>query len=617
VATIKGLVELIVETDVFIIGGGGSGASAAVAAASAGARVTLAIKGALGRSGNTIMSSAVVGMDGESAFRYGEKRADRAFTKNVLFEKIVKHGFYLSEQDLVEQYVDQAGPRVYQLLEWLRLAKQSFLFVPPGSWLTSGKAIGLACRQAMRRTPGIDVFEDVMICDLLMNNGRVVGALGVDIYTGKLIVFKAKAVVLATGGYQPFSFKCSHSDMTGDGMAMAYRAGADLADMEFLLFLPGVLLSPQIHRSSIFPFIWYVSKFAVPDIVNSAGQKITDHMPPKLVTMAQSTEWVKLIYSYYWGKEIAAGHGTPNGGVYFDFSNLSKIQYIKGALKAFLILKRLYRKNWWYQGENISDLNKMARNGIPWEVSLSNEYSMGGIVVDTEMSTGVPGLFAAGEVTSGVFGASRGARALTEMLVHGHQAGRFAAQYSRDGDTAQIDVDQLAEVKARALRPFEQNGKHSPLVIQNALNAAADSGFGVIRDEKGLRATLKEIERIRDEDLPQMRVSSQTRTYNYEWIVAMQVENLTTCIEAGVRSGLERRESRGHHIRSDCPQVDNDNWLVRIVVGSQNGKMVLTTRKPAFTSLPPPIGKFDSVMHYVLECGSESNDIGYASIDIK
>jgi succinate dehydrogenase / fumarate reductase flavoprotein subunit len=601
----QNMVDRLVDTDVLVIGGGGAGASAAIAARRARARVTLAVKGALGRSGNTIMASAAVGMDGESAFRLGEKKADPKFTKDVLFERIVKNAYYLSEQDLVRQYVEAASQRVHELIQFGRRAKQRFMFLPPGSWFTSGKAIGLACRQGVSETPGIDLVEDVMICELLVNEGRVVGALGVDVYTGELIAFQAKAVVLCTGGYQPFSFKCTNSGTTGDGIAMAYRAGAELADMEFLLFLPGVLLSPQFHRGSIFPFVWYMAGFARPDVVNGAGAKITDQMPPELLEMAQDSEWVKLIYTYYWGKEITAGRGTPNGGVFFDFSDLPRMKYFAGALKSLVMLKRWHRKNWRYQGEDMSDLNKMALKGIPWEVGLANEYSMGGVVVDAQMRTGVIGLFAAGEVTSGVFGANRTARALTEMLVQGYQAGESAATYSQEAEDAEIETDQVVAIRERILRPFKTKNGPSPGAVHAAVEAASDKGFGFVREEAGLETALGKIEGIRDKAIAQMNVRSRSRAYNYEWIEAMQVENLITCVEAGMRSALLRKESRGFHIRADFPEVDHDNWGVRIFVTNDNGKMFLTKRKPAVTTLALPRGKHESILHYAIECEME------------
>jgi succinate dehydrogenase / fumarate reductase flavoprotein subunit len=560
------------------------------------------------------MAIAALGMDGESAFRYGEKRADPALTKAVWFQKIVKHGFYLSEQDLVQHYVEAAGPRVHELLGWCKRAKQRCMFIPPGSWFTSGKALGLGCLQGVRETPGIDLLEDVMISDLLLKDGRVVGAFGIDIYTGELISFRARAVVLCTGGYQPFSFRCTHSGTTGDGMAMAYRAGAQLADMEFLLFLPGVLLSPRVHRGSSFPFLWYVAGFAMPDVVNEAGDNITAHIPPQLVEMARSREWLKLIFAYYWGKEIAAGKGTANGGLYFDFSNLSRRRYLWAALKTFVMLKRWYPKNWRYQGEDMGDLYWMARKGIPWEIGLSSEYSMGGIVVDAEMRTGLAGLFAGGEVTSGVFGAGRGASALTEMLIQGYKAGESAAEYAREAEDAEIDADQLADIKECTLRPFSRKRGISPAAVQAAIEVAADSGFSFIRNEAGLKTTLLEIERIRDENMPQMNVRSPSRAYNNEWLEAMQIKNLLTCIEGGVRAAIMRRESRGYHIRADYREVDHDNWLQRIVVSTVNGKMTLTKRKPTSTWIGLPTGKHENIMQYAGKCGKELMDIGVTGV---
>ena len=613
-AHVKGILDSVVKTDVLVIGGGGAGASAAVAARRANAKVTLAAKGGLGKSGNTIMASASVGMDGESAYRFGEKKADRKFTKDVLFERIVKGGFYLSEQDLARQYVEEAANRVQEFIQFGRRAKQRFMFLPPGSWFTSGKATGLACRQSVLETPGIDVVEDVIICDLIKREDKVIGALGVNVYTGELVAFQAKAVVLCTGGYQPFSFKCSHSGTTGDGMAMAYRAGAMLADMEFLLFLPGVLLSPQFHRGSIFPFIWYVAGFVRPEVRNGAGERITDCMSPDLLEMAEGSEWAKLVFTYYWGKDIAAGKGTANGGVHFDFSNSSRWRYFSGAFKAMVMLKQWYRKSWRYQGEDMSDLNKMALKGIPWEVGLSSEYSMGGIIVDAKMWTGVPGLFAGGEVTSGVFGASRMARALTEMLVQGHRAGVSAAAYARQADSAEIEVDQLSENRERILRPFNQKSGISPSKVHAAIESAADSGFAFVREEVGLRSTLQEIERIRDEDMPQMALGSQSRVYNYEWMESIQARNLITCVEAGVKAALMRRESRGFHIRSDWPEVDNNNWVERIIVGEENGRMAVTRRKPVFTTLAPHSGKHANIMDYAVECEREFKNYNPSNI---
>jgi len=410
--TTKQKVDRIIQTDVLVLGGGAARAMAAVATARSGCKVVLCLKGALGRSGNTIMAIATFRADGQSAYECGERKADRKYTKDIFFENIVKDGYYLSEQDLVQLYVQDAAKRIRQFLKWGRLANQRFIFMPPSVWLTSGKSVGLTYRYAVQGQSNIDLHQDIMVQELLVNDGRIVGALGLDVYSGELVAFRSKAVVLATGGYEPYSFKCSHSDMTGEGMAMAFKAGARVADMEFLLKMPGVLLSPRVHRGSILPFVLHVSGLTMPDIINIKGENIRDKISDDLWEMAQGSEWMKLIYSYFWSKEILAGYGTNRGGLFFDFSKKSKFKQLPGTIKTFIMLKLLHHNNWRFQGEDVSDLFRVARQGGRWEVGLSNQYALGGIVVDTEMSCGIPGLFAAGEVTSGLFGANRVASAL-------------------------------------------------------------------------------------------------------------------------------------------------------------------------------------------------------------
>jgi succinate dehydrogenase / fumarate reductase flavoprotein subunit len=598
-------VDRVVETDVLAVGGSGAGSTAAVAAARGGARVILVSKGALGRSGNSILAGASLAMDGESAAAYGEKGADKSFTKDVSFTEIVKQSYYLADQNLVQHFVDYAPERVHEIVEWGKQVGQPFVFFPPSGWVTSGRCIGSALRYGVKQTAGIEVIEDVMVTDILTKDGRVAGALGVDVYTGELIAFRARSVVLGTGGYQPFSFKCTVSDMTGDGMAMAYRAGATLADMEFLLFIPGVVLAPYKHKGNILPFLWLTVGFAFPDVKNGIGESIVAKMPPEMLSMARGSEWCKLIYMYYWGKDIAEGKGTANGGVLLDFSKLPKQEIWDAANRTWPLFKTWYGEEWRYLGEDFSDFKEMLEKDIPLEVGLSNEYSNGGIMVDSGMATGVPGLFAGGEVATGVFGAMRVADALVEMLVEGYKAGESAADYVRHAPGAELDADQIDSIKARLTRPFAGGAGISPSRLHAAIEKTADAGFGVWRDEAGLTAALKELERIRQEEVPAMRVKNASRAYNYDWIEAIQVDNLLTCTEAGIRAAIMRKESRGTHIRRDYPVVDHDNWLVRILARNEGGRMVLATRKPVVTRLALPAGKHPDVMAYALDCESK------------
>ena len=232
-------IKRIVETDILSVGGSGAGITAAIYAARTGAKVTLVSKGKIGRSGNAIMAGGGFGVDGESGRDILHLDfANPAFTKAQLFDCIVKESFYLSDQNMVKQYVDEGPIVVKDYLGWAERAGQKFFCCPPANWIASGLSFTKALVQGLKETPSIEVLEDVTITEVLTTDGQVCGAIGVDIYTGEAILFRAKAVVIGTGGYMPYSMNNTVTDMTGDGPAMAYRAGARLTDMELHPLLP-------------------------------------------------------------------------------------------------------------------------------------------------------------------------------------------------------------------------------------------------------------------------------------------------------------------------------------------------------------------------------------------
>lgn len=250
-----------VSCDVLCIGGSGAAASAAFMAAQKGMSVALVSKGKAGRSGNAMMVGGGFGVDGYSARHIlGEAQADERYTPQALFEKVVKASFFLSDQALAEQFVTEAPLMTKQFLEWSRAAGQNFPFVKSGLYAVSGSSVGKTIQQGIKSAVGCKVYDDVMVLELLTDCGRVAGALGLDIYTGDYIVFEAKCVVLATGGFQPHTLKNTISEMSGDGMAMALRAGARLADMEFLLYIPTAVQPPYL-RGSILPYLFTIPVF--------------------------------------------------------------------------------------------------------------------------------------------------------------------------------------------------------------------------------------------------------------------------------------------------------------------------------------------------------------------
>lgn len=590
----------IVETDVLSIGGGGAGIMTAIAAKKSGARVTLVSKGKVGNSGDTIMIGGSYSMDGESARNtYGIKKADASLTKNYLFEQIVKQSFFLSEQNLVEQFVEESPAVVYNCYQWGERAKQKQMFFPPATWMLSGHAMGKALQQGLSKTPGIEIIEDTMVVDLLKSDEKITGAIGFNIFSGQPIEFHAKAVVIGTGGYQPFSVTSTNSDVTtGDGIAMAYRAGAQLADMEFMIFIP-TALEPESSKGSILPYLLYSSGIPI-GTCDSEGTPIK--IPREMQKISKGSELGKVISNYYWSNRLAQGKGTANGGLYMDFSKLAKIpKFIFNiGFDKLLDFFKDYYKYGYYHSDDLLYFKKLMLEQKKIEFALCSEYSMGGIVIDEKMSTCVPGLYAAGEASSGVFGACRVADATTEMMVQGNRAGISAAQYAMGISGTPVDNEQVRVALEKINAPLIHTQGFNAMEVIKEIHRAADAGFGSFRNEEGLSAALSKIDRIRMEKLPNLAAKSKSQNYNFERLYALQAENLLTCAEAGIRAALLRRESRGFHLRTDYPQVDNEKWTVRILAAKGPDGMTLSKRKPVTTKVPIPQGKEANIAEYIV-----------------
>lgn len=590
----------VLHTDVLCLGGGGAGIMAAVSAKKQGASVTLVSKGKIGNSGNTIMIGGSYSMDGESAKKFGFQKADSSITRNYLFEQIIKQSFFLSEQNLVQQYVDESPDVIYQCYQWGERAKIKQNFFAPGGWMLSGHALGKALAQGLHETPGIETIEDTIIVDLLKSDGKIAGAIGFNVYTGQLVLIHAKSIVIGTGGYQPFSVTSTNSDVvSGDGIAMAYRVGAQLADMEFMIFIP-TALEPQSSKGSILPFLLYSSGIPI-GTIDCDGKPIK--IPLSMRKMAKGSELDKVIFNYYWSSRLAEGKGTENGGLYMDFSKLARLPrfiFNFGFKEMLKYLKDFYKYGY-YHSDDLFYFKKLMLEKKMIEFALCSEYSMGGIVIDETMATRVPGLFAAGEAGSGVFGACRVADATTEMMVQGSRAGRSAAQYAQNTAEQAIDEQQANMIFDKIQAPIRRTDGISPIAVIQKVHRAADMGFGSIRSEEGLGAALAEIEHIRESDMPLLCAQCKSPNYNYERLCAIQAENMLTCTEAGIRAALMRRESRGFHLRSDYPQVDNNRWAVRILEEQGPDCMVILERKPNVTRIPIPNGNENNVPEFMMK----------------
>lgn len=590
-------VDTIVNCDVLVVGGSGAAVMSAVSAARKGMDVCLASKGKVGKSGNMIMIGGGFGIDGKSAYDIcGEMKANQNYTAEMLFETIVKSSFYLADQSIVKQYTEKGPYGVKECLDWARSAKQEFIFIPPASlWNTSGRAFGRAIEQGLRENPHVRVHEDTVVVDLLKNGDVVCGALAVEMYTGAVVEFRAKSVVIATGGFQPFSLKNTISDMTGDGIAMAVRAGASAVDMEFLLFIP-TALEPHYIKGSILPYLMTIPNYfpLPPRVTDLDGEPLDIAEAYKKIPPANKMN--KILYAYFWGKGAWEKRHKYPPSFYFDYNHYTNEELREGFDKMIAGVARWNAKGH-YNGVDLNDMYAfLIKNNKRYMVSLGNEYSMGGIVVDNRLSAGVKGLYAAGEVTGGLFGAFRAADGLTEMLAHGLEAGENAAVYAQNAEIHEADNREALLEKLFA--PLKREEGQSPLNVMHQIEVICDEGFNFFRDGEGLERAEKLMSALRDE-LENMK-ASPARAYNNEWISAALADNLSLCALMGIRAASMRTESRGTHMRTDYLATDHKNQLSNIVFKLKGEALVWERKVPKAIYLKLPEQDAPTIPDYIL-----------------
>lgn len=555
------------ETDVLVIGGG-SGARAAIAADDVGAKVTLVDKGIFGKAGITQLSFGIV-----CSNIVPPDSAD------VLFEDMVRAGEFLNNQKLVEVFAKEIADGKIRDLE----GEYGFVFdrTEKGE-LVRKKMGGHSYARDLVVTwndapciwrgvvgdfikRGIEIFNEVMITDLLTSSGRCVGALGLSIRNGNLIVFKAKSTVLATGGLgQIYKLTDNSRGSTGDGFAMAYRVGAELRDMEYMQTMLG--------------FAWPRSLMGIgigePALVDGKLYNVEKERFMKKVDPINVDNVPKDIHGRAVMREVKEGRGTEHGGVYFDLTKMRETKqphyhYLYPLAANFGI-----------------DIDKEYVETVPVE-----HYFMGGVYVDEYHESSVEGLFAVGEVASGLHGAERLAGcSVADITVFGYRAGKIAAERAVKMAPPRIDWGQVSMYIKRTVDLFKRKSREKcirPVAIKNMVRDIMWEHVHMLRDEKGLSAALEGLRRIQKEHLPRMEVASESSRWNYEWIEALETANMVTVAELVTNAALTRTETRGAHAREDYPKKDDDNWLRNIVIKCVNGDMELTTRPVVITKLKP------------------------------
>lgn len=576
--------------DVVVIGSGGAGLRAAIEAADQGASTILVSNGGIGKSGATMIAGADVTLDGGGAERIG-LAGNEDDTEENFFHDILVQGYYLNNQRLVEAYVRDAAARTKELIDW----GMKYTWDGKRAVLTQGPDINRVLVEQVKKR-NITLLEDIFVTDLMTQGMTVVGAFGVDIERGVFKEIKAKAVVIATGGWQrAYSFTSAPGGLSGGLHAAAYRAGADLVNMEMVTFCPNVILWPPALRGDIFPYI-LIEMFG--DLLDKHGRPfLRDEYDPLIYKIATTTEWNKLIFSMAATRIVLRGDGSPSGGTYYSIKNV--------PLNIIAEAEKLY-PGWRWIRTDFSDLMDWLKQGNAVEVAPAAHYMEGGILVNEDAATTMKGLYAAGECSGGLFGANRVASAITQILVQGAIAGKSAAALAKKANLKAPDKEQLKQVQSRLTRPFSQKTGARSVDVKKRIRKIADEHLWVIRNGQGLQQAITELQSIAENELPRVSIQTGTRVYNKEWIDAIELESMVLVLQASARAALMRTESRGVHNRSDYPKANNDKWLKEIIVREANGRMVLRTRPVAVTKTKLPRGKFgfeEGIIKAVKELG--------------
>jgi succinate dehydrogenase / fumarate reductase flavoprotein subunit len=556
------------DHDVLVIGAGGAGLSAAIAAAAKGVTVGLVCKSLLGKA-HTVMA--------EGGVAASLANVDDRDSWKVHFADTMRGGQYLNNWRMAELHAKEAPDRVRELEAWGalfdrtndgRILQRNFGGHKYPRLAHVGDRTGLEMIRTLQDHgihQGIDVHMECTVLRLLKDDGRVVGAFGYDRERGRFRLFRAKAVVLATGGIgRAYKITSNSWEYTGDGQALAYQAGADLMDMEFVQFHPtGMVWPPSVRGILVTEGVRGEGgvlrnkdgkRFMFEDIPEPYKNQTADNeeegwrytqgdknarRPPELLTRDHVARCIM--------REVREGRGSPHGGVFLDIS------WIKAKLgnAEEHIKKKL--PSMYHQFKQLADIDITQE---PMEVGPTTHYIMGGIRVDadSQMST-LPGLFAAGECAAGLHGANRlGGNSLSDLLVFGKRAGDYAAAFAREHGPGRIDDAGVDRAAKEALAPFERQGREGPYQVQYDLQNMMQELVGIVRNESDMRRALEGILALRKR-AAEVGVGGN-REYNPGWHTAMDLENLLACSEAVTLSALERKESRGGHFREDFPDKD-------------------------------------------------------------
>lgn len=583
------------EYDVLIIGAGGAGLRASIEASAAKLKVGLVCKSLLGKA-HTVMA--------EGGIAASMANVDERDDWKTHFADTMRGGQYLNNWRMAELHAKEAPKRVHELEAWGavfdrtkdgRILQRNFGGHRYPRLAHVGDRTGLEMIRTLQDHgihEGFEVHMECTVFRLLVDGGRVAGAFAYDREKGRFRVFKAKAVVMATGGIgRAFKITSNSWEYTGDGHTLAYDIGADLIDMEFVQFHPtGMIWPPSVRGILVTEGVRGEGgvlrnnkgeRFMFDDIPDLYKDQTADNeeegwrytqgdkdarRPPELLTRDHVARCIR--------REVGEGRGSPHGGVFLDIAWI-KQRLPNGAEHIKRKLPSMY-----HQFKELAGLDITEE---PMEVGPTTHYAMGGIRVDadTQMST-VPGLFAAGECAAGLHGANRlGGNSLSDLLVFGKRAGEHAASFAKEHGATQLDDAAIVRAASDALEPFERMARgeaENPYHVQSELQDRMQDLVGIVRNEAQL---LESLERIAEFRARSEKVGIEgNREYNPGWHTALDLHSLLTVSEAVARAAAQRKESRGAHFREDYLAKDEKWGQTTLVVRRGSEGQMLVEEEP-------------------------------------
>jgi succinate dehydrogenase / fumarate reductase flavoprotein subunit len=548
------------DHDVLIIGAGGAGLRAALEALAQGAKVGVVCKSLLGKA-HTVMA--------EGGIAAAMANVDHADDWRTHFRDTMRGGKFLNNWRVAQLHAQEAPDRVRELEQWGALFDRT----PDGNILQRafgghtfkrlahvGDRTGLEMIRTLQDRGvqlGIDVFMECTISRLLKDGDRIAGAFGYWREQGRFVVFRAKSVVMATGGIgKAYKITSNSWEYTGDGMALAYNAGADLMDMEFVQFHPtGMVWPPGVQGLLVTEAVRGEGGI----LRNKLGERFMEKYDPKRMELSTRDVVARSIYT-----EVREGRGTEHGGAYLDISH-KPAEYVKKKLPSM-----------YHQFKELADVDITAG---PMEVGPTCHYMMGGIRVEAETAqASVPGLFAAGEAAAGLHGANRlGGNSLSDLLVFGRRAGLAAAEHAKTVQNKPLDSGQVQDAAREMLVPFERKSGENPYTIHRDLQDTMQSLVGIFRTKEDLVRALAELETLK-ERAAHMSVEG-SRMFNPGWHLAQDLNSMLIVSEAVTRSAVAREESRGAHSRIDYPNFDAA-WGTKNNVIAREGNTMKLRQSP-------------------------------------